>query len=180
MSDYYIGEIRSFGFNWPPKDWALCDGSVLTITQNQALFSLLGNRFGGDAINNFALPDLRGRAILGAGISLITQASTKLATVAGTETVTLTTPDQVPAHTHTLQACSAAGNATSTTGNILAQATPKTSGFPITPYAASANLTAMSPASIVANGASAPHDNIQPFTVVNFCIATAGLYPNRP
>lgn len=182
MGDNFIGEIRAFSFSWPPKGWALCDGTALPIKQNQALYSLLGDQFPGGVLGvSFALPNLQGRAILGGGRSQVTgESSAKTGTMSGTETVALTSANQIPYHTHTLQAYSGAGTAASPAGNILAQAVQKTAGYPITPYAAANDLTAMNAASVNVAGAGAPHDNMQPFTVVNYCIATSGVYPQRP
>jgi microcystin-dependent protein len=181
MSDNFLGEIRTFSFSWPPAGWAVCNGAVMPIKQNQALFSLLGPQFPGGVTNvSFALPDLQGRGILGGGYSYTSGIMVQTGTVAGTETVALTAT-QLPIHTHSLRASSAAGTAVGPAGNILAQAVPKTAGYPITPYApASANMTAMNPASVVTAGAGAPHENMQPFTVVNYCIAISGNYPMRP
>jgi len=160
----FVGQISIVGFDFAPKNWALCNGQILPINQNQALFSLLGNTYGGDGRTTFALPDLRGRAAISAS------ANNPLGTSAGTEAVALT-PAQMPSHSHTV----GASTATPTVGPTGALWATPASG---NQYAATSNGT-MAAAAISAAGGSQPHDNMQPTTVMNFVIALQGIYPSR-
>lgn len=181
MSDYFLGEIRLFGFNWAPQNWALCQGQSVPVSQNQALYALLGNTFGGTPPSNFNLPDLRGRVPLGIGTSPIsgTVYQQGVAYQGGNETVTLTAA-QVPAHTHTVKALSTQGTAILPTDGIVssvktAPANPLLYGAFGTPTPAT---QALNPATVSSVGGAA-HNNMQPFTVANFCIATKGIFPAR-
>ena len=163
MTEPYIGEIRLFGFNFPPRGWAKCDGTLLSINQNQALYSILGTAYGGDGRTDFALPDLRGRSPLhkDTGIPLGDQG--------GEESVTLTTTE-IPNHTHSVAVAATGANSNDPTGRLLGQASV---------YASSSNLTPMSSTSIGSGGGGQGHNNMQPFLVVNFCIAVEGTFPPR-
>ena len=171
MSDPFVAEIRMFAGNFAPNGWAFCDGSILSIALNTALFSLLGTTYGGDGRTTFALPDLRGRAPMhagdGPGLS-----SRSLGESAGTETVTIT-PAQAPAHTHALQASLAPGDAASPSGNLLA--VPGTTA----PYASGAADTPMSAAAVSPVGGEQPHNNLMPYLTVSFIIALQGVFPPR-
>lgn len=163
MSTPYLSEIRIFSFNFPPKGWAFCNGQLLPINQNQALFSLLGTTFGGDGRVNFALPNLQGRVPLhfGNGFSL---------GQAGGETAHTLNISEMPAHTHTPVASAAAADQASPANNYWA-----TNGT-FTPYAASSNETMVTQA--VSNvGGSQPHSNMSPYLALNFCIALLGIFP---
>ncbi|WP_068613660.1 phage tail protein [Paenibacillus tuaregi] len=164
MAETFLGEIRAFSCNYAPRGWAECNGQLLPIATNQPLFSLLGTTYGGDGVNNFALPDLRGRVPVhpGNGITL-GQAS-------GESAHTLTT-QEMPAHNHL-----AMGDATGSTSN---DPSGKVWGKPSSAdYAAEPNTT-MSPAALGTSGGSQPHTNMQPYSVLTFCIATTGFYPPR-
>lgn len=167
--DPFVGEIRLFGFNFAPRGWAFCDGSLLAIAQNTALFSLLGTMYGGDGRTTFGLPDLRGRVPLGfgqgPGLTARTQGES-----AGSETVTLT-PPQLPPHGHTVAAAS-----TATTKNPAGAVPAFTAGG--TSYGAAPDLS-MSPAMIGGGGTSQPHPNMQPYLALNWCIALTGIFPPR-
>lgn len=165
MSQPFIGEIRIFSFNFPPRNWALCNGQLLAINQNQALFSLLGTTYGGNGITNFALPNLQGRTPVHRGSSF-TQGQT-----AGVENVTLLST-QLPQHTHTMIASSSAPAQGSPNGSYL-------STFPTeNAYSgAGTSNTAMTPTG--GTGGSQPHPNIQPSLVINFCVALSGIFPSR-
>lgn len=165
MSDPFVGEIRVFGFNFPPRGWALCDGQLLPISQNQALFSLLGTTYGGDGRTTFALPDLRGRAAQHVAPSI------PQGQAAGTETVSLTV-NQIPAHTHAVNCSSAAGNQASPAGGFWAQ-----DNQPYKIYSSSSDSALA--AGAVAPVGGQPHPNLQPYLCVNFCIALQGIYPSR-
>jgi microcystin-dependent protein len=164
MSEPFLGEIRAFGLNYAPQGWALCNGQILPINQNMALYSLLGATYGGNGVTTFALPDLRGRVPIhnGNGISY--------GQSAGEEAHTLTV-QEIPPHIHTVSASSSEANEKSPENNLWAK-TEETS------YAATGNST-MSGAALTNAGASQPHANIQPYTVVNYCIAIQGIFPSR-
>jgi len=164
MSEPFLSEIRIFGFNFPPRGWAHCDGQILPINQNQSLFALLGTTYGGDGRTSFGLPDLRGRVPVhrGDGMSL----GNKL----GEETHQLTV-SEMPVHTHV--------NRASTTDADVPQANDAVLGRGNNLYRQATNLTSLIPAIIANVGANQGHENMQPFTVVNFCIALSGVFPSR-
>jgi len=164
MSTPYIGEIRIVSFNFAPKGWALCNGQLLAINQNQALFSILGTTYGGNGQVNFALPNFQGRAPLhfGSGFTL--------GQIAGEENHTLITTE-MPTHTHLVSASSAIPDAGTMANNSWA-ANPGAYGSNVT--------TTMNPASIGNAGGNQPHSNMQPYLVLNFIIALQGIFPSRP
>lgn len=170
MSEAYIGNVRIFSFSFAPKGWAMCNGQLLQINQNQALFALLGTNYGGDGRTTFALPDLRGRAPLhfgnGPGLSTYMQGEST-----GAETVTLGVT-QLPEHAHTLKVSANAASTPAPGGNVLA--TPATKMF-----ATASNTVAMNSAAIASAGSSQPHENRQPYLTLNFCIALNGIFPSR-
>jgi microcystin-dependent protein len=170
MSEPYLGEVRLLGFGFAPRGWALCDGQLLAIAQNQALFSLLGTTYGGDGRTTFALPDLRGRAPLhfGNGIAL--------GQSGGSEAVTLALVE-MPAHTHTLVASADVAVFTAPAGNVLA----KKARFGADVYATpdgTTPLTTLAPATLETVGGQ-PHENRQPYLTLTFAIALQGVYPSR-
>jgi microcystin-dependent protein len=175
MSEPFLAEIRMFGGNFAPRGWALCNGQILPIAQNTALFSLLGTTFGGNGQTTFALPDLRGRVPVhpgqGPGLS-----NYDLGEVTGTESVTILT-NQMPAHTHLAAANSGNGDLPAATNNVWATPVDST-GAAGTGYAATANTT-MSQAAIGSAGGGQPLPIIQPLLCVNFIIALEGIYPSR-
>lgn len=164
MAEPFLSEIRIFSFNFPPKSWALCNGQLLPINQNQALFSLLGTTYGGDGRVNFALPDLRGRVAMHVGNGF------DLGQRAGTETHTLISPE-MPAHTHQAKASANGPTVTPPTGNFWAS----NSGF--TAYG-NAGDTTMAPTAIGNTGGSQAHENRSPFLTLNYCIALQGIFPS--
>lgn len=168
MSQAYIGEIRMVGFNFPPRSWAFCNGQLLSIQQNAALFSILGTTYGGNGVQNFALPDLRGRTPLGfgngAGLSPYV-----LGEVGGQENHTLI-QSEMPLHNHLAAASTAAPDKPTATGNFWA-------GNAGT-YASSQNANLM-PQAIPLMGGSQPHPNLAPYMVVNFVICLSGIFPSR-
>ena len=173
MAQSYIGEIRMVGFNFAPANWALCNGQLLAISQNNALFALLGTTYGGDGVNTFALPDLRGRIPIhqgtGAGLGTYVQGQ-----IAGTENVTLLTM-QLPSHNHLLNAGVAGGTPSSSPiNNTLG-------GGELDAYVASALVPAVLDASSIppGGGGNQPHNNIQPYLCVNFVISLFGVFPSR-
>ena len=182
MSDQFVGEIRAFPFNFAPVGWAQCNGQLIAISQNTALFSLLGTFYGGNGTSNFALPNLQGSAPLdqGTGVGL---SQRFIGETGGEQTVTLLLT-QIPTHTHQATGVAAngdqaspAGNAASPGGNTwaIAHSGPKTKD---SIYSSSAGATMNAQALSVAGG-SLPHDNMPPYLVLNFCIAMVGIFPAR-
>jgi microcystin-dependent protein len=176
MSDPFLGEIRLVGFSFAPQGWAFCDGQLLSISQNTALFSLLGTYYGGDGVNTFALPDLRGRVPVnqgqGPGLS-----SYNIGQSTGAEWVTLIT-SQIPAHSHAVSANSTSGSVENPIGNFTAAITDPNSGASINAFASTSNGT-MNQGVIGLAGGNQPHPNLQPLLCVNFIIAVQGIYPSR-
>jgi microcystin-dependent protein len=176
MSNPFVCEIRIFPFNFAPKGWAFCDGQLLSISQNTAVFSLVGTFYGGDGKVTFALPNLQGAAPLqqgqGPGLSLYSLGETT-----GSEFVTLLT-SEMPSHNHTMEADFNHFNAlaTSPNGAVLVNDSPKLT-FANAP--ASPNLQIMNPAMISVAGGSQPHNNMMPYLTLNYCIALQGVYPPR-
>lgn len=166
MADPFIGEIKPFAFNWAPRYWSTCDGQLLQISQNSALYSLLGIRYGGNGSTNFNLPDLRGR------VPLHFSGSYPQGSAGGTEAVLLL-PNQVPVHGHTLRGNNAQGVTNSPAGNAWGGIDASNPA-----YAAPANPVAMA-AGAVASLGSNTHGNVQPSLVLNFCIALYGIFPSR-
>jgi microcystin-dependent protein len=169
MGTPYVGEIRMFAGNFAPAGWMFCNGQVLPISENETLFALIGTTYGGDGQTTFALPDLRGRAPLhsGQGSGLSNYA---LAQAGGSEQVTLTT-NQIPSHSHAPLAQSAAGSQTSPAGSVWAAST-------LNQFTANAPTAAMNPSVIGTSGASQPHNNMMPFTTINFIISLFGIFPS--
>ena len=178
MSDPYLGEIRMWSFDWAPDGWLLCQGQILNIIAYQALYSLIGTQFGGDGRTTFGLPDLRGRVQLGTQTPGNQQG---LHYAGGTETVTLDST-QVPSHIHNLQAIAEAGDKPGPAGNFYAKVTAVSPApAPVNIYGApSTPPVTLDAGTMTAAGGSAEHNNMQPFMVLNYCIATRGTYPMRP
>jgi len=172
--DPFVAEIRIFPFNFAPKGWAFCDGQILPLSQNTALFSLLGTTYGGDGKSNFALPNMQGNAPMhpgqGPGLSLH-----DLGETGGSETVSLL-ESEIPAHSHTTMANAAVGNRTTPAGNSISRVTGST---PFVPGSPAPPLVAMSASSITPAGGDQPHNNMQPYLTLNFCIALQGVFPPR-
>ena len=167
MAEPFIGEIRSFAFGIVPRGWHVCDGSLLQIQSNAALYSLLGTRYGGDGVQTFALPDLRGRAPRCAGQGL--SAGTK----GGSETVTLSS-NNLPQHTHTANAATTTGTAFSPENTVPAVG-PDARNF----FGTAGPAVSLAPGSIAPAGSAQAVPNMQPFAVTNYCIALLGIYPPR-
>ena len=172
MSTSFLGELRIMAFSFPPRGWSQCNGQLLPINQNQALFSLLGTQYGGNGTTNFALPDLRGRGAVHAGLGV---GPTQMGERGGVENVTLLV-QQLPQHVHTLNAVSDIANA-NVPGNALPAARGR-GGLSMFGAAGSSNTT-LSPQAVTNAGGNQPHDNMQPYGVLNFCIALQGIFPSR-
>lgn len=182
MANPYIAEIRPFGFTFAPRNWAQCNGQILAIASNTALFSLLGTTYGGNGTTTFALPDLRGRMPVsqgtGPGLSPYV-----LGEVTGVENVTLISTE-MPAHTHTV-------NTRNLPSNDAAYTNVPTTGYFVSRYLyhtgsaarawkpASAPATTLHPSTLALTGGGQPHSNMQPYLTINFCICTAGVFPAR-
>ena len=164
--DPFIGEIRAVSFNFAPKGWALCNGQVLPINQNQALFSLLGTTYGGNGQTTFALPNLQGRAPLHVGgVHALGESSGEVA-----HTLSLA---EMPAHTHAATARAALADSPSPAGRAWASQPAAQSYGPPT------NLAGLAPMAVAATGGGQPHPNLQPYLVLNFVIALVGIFPSR-
>ncbi len=171
MSEPFVGEIRMFAGNFAPRGWALCDGQLLAVSQNDALFSLFGTIYGGDGRTTFGLPDLRGRIPIhaGQGPGLSTRS---LGQKSGAEKVMLNS-NQLPAHTHALSGSTDAASATSPSGGVLGTMSSNT-------YATSAPSAAMNASAIGSTGGGQSHYNLQPTLCVHFIVALFGVYPSYP
>jgi microcystin-dependent protein len=174
MADQFLGEIRMFPFNFPPNGWAFCDGQLMSIPQNTALFSLFGTVYGGDGRSTFGVPDLQGRAPMqpgqGPGLTLH-----DLGESDGVETVTLL-QSEMPAHAHLMMAEVNPGQVKlpGPTTSLARSA----GGYAY--LAAPANLVPMAPEAIQPQGGDQPHNNMMPYLTVYFCVALQGIYPSRP
>jgi microcystin-dependent protein len=165
MSEPFLSEIKIVSFNFPPKGWALCNGQLLPINQNQALFALLGTRYGGNGQTNFALPNLRGQVPIHVGNGHT------LGEAAGSPSVTVNI-QQLPTHTHALQASTTLGDTPLSTNTALAQT-------PALIYTQPASLITLAPVSVSNVGGSQPHNNMMPYLVLNFIIALQGIFPSQ-
>jgi microcystin-dependent protein len=163
MAEPFLSEIRVMSFVFAPKGWALCNGQLLPINQNQGLFSLLGTTFGGDGRVNFALPDLRSRTPIhvGSGHTLGER---------GGESAHTLSISEIPTHTHVANATSATATTNIPTGNLLAKANNM--------YTAPAGLTSLAPSTVTNVGGSQAHLNLQPFLTLSFCVALQGIFPS--
>ena len=172
MADPFVAEIRIFPFNFAPKGWAWCNGQLLPLSQNTALFSLLGTTYGGNGKSNFALPDLQGRAPMhpgqGPGLSLH-----DLGETGGSETVTLL-ESEIPAHTHMLRGTNSEAEAALPSDAVIGRQT-----FNVFQATVNANLTPMAPESLAPAGGDQPHNNMMPYLTCYFNIALQGVFPPR-
>ena len=174
MADPFVAEIRIFPFNFPPKGWAFCDGQIMPLSQNTALFALLGTTYGGDGKSTFALPDLQGRSAMhpgqGQGLSL-----RDLGEMGGSDTVTLLI-SEMPMHNHTANAVGVVSTtAAPSTQTALARSVNGSA------YAAGGGaLQQLAPEALPPAGGGLPHNNLQPYLTLNYCIALQGVFPARP
>ncbi len=178
MAEPFLGEIKIFSFNFAPKGWAMCNGQLLPINQNQALFSILGTTYGGNGVTNFSLPDLRGRAPIhwgqGSGLSPVV-----LGQLAGEENHTLASTE-MPSHNHTFAATTLPAtkklvNASIFADDVDAQAVD----YFATANAPNSSYVSLNPLSMPNQGGGQPHNNMQPYLVLNICIALQGIFPSR-
>ncbi|WP_394759385.1 phage tail protein [Flavobacterium sp.] len=169
----FVGQIAMVGFNFAPRGWAKCEGQLMSIASNSALFSLLGTTYGGDGVTTFALPDYRGRVPMGDGNGPgLTPRF--LGEKAGTENHTLL-PSEMPMHNHIVNANSAEGNQNSPSGNF-----PADTKLLDKEYSSTSNGATMNPQMVGMAGGNLPHNNIQPYSTITFIIALQGVYPSRP
>lgn len=173
MSDQFVAEIRIFPFNFPPTGWAFCDGQLMPISQNTALFSLLGTTYGGDGKSTFALPNMQGNAPMqpgqGQGLSL-----RDLGEMSGVESITLLV-SEIPLHTHVLMADDAdPAESNVCTNNAMGRSKNGNA------YTTTATITQMAFQALPPAGGGLPHNNMQPYLTLNFCIALQGIFPQRP
>lgn len=165
MAQPYVGEIRIFAGNFAPAGWMFCEGQLLAISENDALFALIGTAYGGDGQSTFALPDLRGRLPIHQGNGFV------LAETGGAEEITLTV-NQIAAHSHAFTATADQGNQTSPVGNVAAQS------LNVTPFINDAPTGAFNAAAVAQVGGSQPHSNFQPYLCVDFIISLFGIFPS--
>ncbi|MCZ8513241.1 tail fiber protein [Paenibacillus filicis] len=168
MSEPFLGEIKLISFNFAPKGWALCDGQLMPINQNQALFSILGTTYGGDGRLNFGLPDLRGRVPVSAGNGIV------LGEKQGEEAHTLNI-SELPAHTHKISGSKAQAVSRTVSGQVWGLTAASSYN---TLSALPAGDGVLSPAAVSNAGGSQPHINMQPYLTINFCIALQGIFPS--
>jgi microcystin-dependent protein len=174
MADPFVAEIRVFPFNFRPKGWAWCDGQLMPISQNTALFSLLGTTYGGDGKSTFALPDLRGSAPMhpgqGPGLSLH-----DLGETGGSETVTLL-ESEIPAHSHSFNAANFPGDIQAPVPTVSLARSSGGNGYQTT---VNSDITQMNPSALAPAGGDQPHNNLMPYLTLSFCIALQGVFPPR-
>ena len=176
MSDQFVAEIRIFPFNFPPTGWAFCNGQLMPLSQNTALFSLLGTTYGGDGKSTFALPDMQGNAPMqpgqGQGLSL-----RDLGELGGSENVTLLV-SEIPFHTHNIESHNIDAGGLQNPGPTVVLA-KSSQGFAYQTNT-SQNIVQFAPQALSPAGSSLPHNNMQPYLTLNFCIALQGIFPQRP
>lgn len=167
MATPYVGEIRIFAGNFAPAGWMFCEGQLVDISENETLFQLIGTTYGGDGASTFALPDLRGRLPIHQGNGFV------LAETGGAEEVTLTV-NQIPSHTHSMQASNNPASGTSPAGSVFGAGSEVT----VTAFGSDAPLTTLSPTVVTSVGGSQSHSNFQPYLCVNFIISLYGIFPS--
>ncbi|MEI4552195.1 phage tail protein [Pseudoalteromonas spongiae] len=178
MADPFISEIRMFGFNWAPRGWSLCDGQILPINQNQALYSLIGTAFGGDGRTTFGLPDLRGRTPVHPGVGPFGFHYDR-AQRGGEEEVTLTAA-QMPQHTHLVRASTEAADAAADyNGAFFSASSDQKGSVEGNSYRAATNLVQLNAGTVTNTGGSQSHNNMQPSLAVSFAISLTGVFPSR-
>ncbi len=174
MTQQFVGEIRLFPYDFAPRTWAYCAGQILPIQQNQALFALIGTTYGGNGVSNFALPDMRGRTVVGMGNGPL--GNYAWGQQSGTETVTLI-QTEIPMHTHNWQVTRDPGDTTAPAGNYFAAS--RAGGQPAAAYGGQTTPVVLAPTTIGVGGGSQPHENMQPYLGLAYCIALQGIFPSR-
>jgi microcystin-dependent protein len=170
VSDPFIGEIRMFGSNFPPNGWAFCNGALMAIAENDALFTLIGTTYGGDGQATFGLPDLQGRAPIHQGT--LNGVTFTMGEKAGVESVTLSL-QQTPTHSHAFLASTGPGNNNSPTGNVTGESAA------VKIYFADAPVVPMNAQAVTPVGGSQPHENMQPYLAISYIIALFGIFPTQ-
>ncbi|MGD8175080.1 phage tail protein [Marinimicrobium sp. ARAG 43.8] len=176
MSDPFISQVTMYGFDWPPTNWALCNGQVININQNQALFALLGITYGGNGSTNFQLPNLQARTPVHRGV--LFGALYQAGSSGGAEQVTLNSL-QMPQHSHPVHATNSAGNQASYEDTFLAAGFDARTQADADIYSNANALEAQATTMVTASGGNQPHTNLQPSLVVSFCMALFGVFPSR-
>lgn len=178
MTQPYLGEIRPFACNFTPRGWAFCAGQLLPITQNTALFALLGTFYGGNGTSNFALPDLRGRTPLGMGQGA-GLTNRVIGAAGGEENVTVTLAE-MPVHNHGFFGTAAAADSPRpVNGSLYARSTGSDGNIGQSYYGSAQQMTSINPTTVSPYGGGQPHTNLQPYLVINWCIALQGIFPSR-
>lgn len=178
-TNFYLGQITMAGYNFAPRGFALCNGQLLPISQNQALFSLLGLAYGGNGTTNFALPNMQGRVPVGQGPSSGSGQNYPIGSIAGAENVTLTA-SQLAAHMHSVNASTTTARATTPSGGIFASVKPVGTSAAEAIYGPMSNpAVALAQTTVTPAGGNGPHPNMQPYSVINFTIALQGIFPSR-
>lgn len=172
MADPFTGEIRAFGFNFAPYNWAFCDGALFPIQQNPPLFNILGINYGGNGTTNFNLPNLQGRAVIGAIDNQVNNPEGEVA-------VTLA-QEEMPAHTHTLKATFNQSKSATAEGRLPSKFNTAINAYVSYPASPMPTLTPLTPTAVGSIGASQAHENRQPYQVMNFCICLYGDWPTHP
>jgi microcystin-dependent protein len=175
MTDAFVGEIRIVGFNFAPRNWALCDGQLLAVAQNSSLFSLIGTFYGGDGRSTFALPDLQGSLPVGTGQG--DQLSAYAVGQTGGAASVALTESQIPAHRHTVSAAERLGSNNAPAGGLWAQ--PRYGRVGEMAYTLASPDVQLNPAAFAGGGGNQPHNNLPPYLALNFIICLAGVFPPR-
>lgn len=175
MSDSFIGEIKMMATTFAPRQWAMCNGTIMAVNQNQPLFALIGAQYGGDGRSSFALPDMRGRIPVHFGQGLGLQ-NYPLAAKTGVEEVTLQT-SQIPAHTHSLQASNNSANTSTAIGNVLAKSPQNETAY--LNGTVTGAVQEFSESAVESAGGNEPHNNMMPYLAIHFVICLQGIFPSR-
>lgn len=177
MTTQYLGQIEAFAFNFAPKGWAQCNGQLLSIQQNAALFALLGTYYGGNGTTTFQLPDLRGRIAVSQGTAP-SGTSYTIGELLGTENVTVLVGD-MPSHSHAMNVVNNSGGGTEIPSGSVQLGVASERGGATTPLYAAASGSLVAMENLGSAGASLPHPNVMPYLTINYCISLTGIFPSR-